>query len=163
MSHDAIIHRLQNLDPFVVQQIDPQGMPRPWVQVTGPAIVGELVISPHTLRDQIDAIAAQVAHWGRLVAQTKRVWQVHERRYRHWRSTVELKLLTESEKKPTQAVIEATYRTLPEYELFQKALEEAEEAHNATTAIYEAFRVKAQVLRSDLHRAPDGSIQRWSP
>lgn len=163
MSHDAIIHRLQNIDPFVVQQIDPQGVPRPWSRVTGAAIMAELVINPHTLRDQVDAIAAQIAHWGRLVAQTKRVWQVHERKYRYWRSGIELKLLTESEKKPSQAVIEAHYRTLPEYELFQTALEEAEEAYNSAVAVYEGFRAKAQMLRADLHRAPDGSIQRWSP
>ena len=162
MSHDAIIHRLQSLDPFTIQQVDPSGNPSPWMQVTGPAIVAALVISPN-LRAQVDAIAAEIAHWGRLCAQTKRVWQIHERRYRHWRSTVELKLLTEHEKKPTQAVIEATYRTMPAYDVFQTAIEEAEEAFSASQTIYEAFRTKAQILRADVHRAPDGSMQRWSP
>lgn len=161
--NDAIIQRLQAIEPFVIQQIDPSGNPQPWLQVTGPSIVAALVINPHTLRDQIDAIAAEVAHWGRLAAQCKRVWEIHERRYRHWRSTVELKMLSEAEKKPTQAVIEATYRTMPEYDVFQTATEAAEEAYNSAMAIYGAFRDKALLLRADVYRAPDGSMQRWSP
>lgn len=172
---DQIVHRLQSIEPFLIQKINPAGFPEPWAQVSGPAVVAELVINPHTLREQVDAIAAQIAHWGRLVAQTKRVWEVHERLYRHWRSTQELALmekLTEVEvdakgksktSKPSQATIESHYRTDPLYATFSARIEEAEEAYNSTVAIHEAFKAKAAILRTDLYRVNDGSIQRWSP
>ncbi len=166
-NHDAIVQRLQAIHPFSIQQIDPAGNPQPWALITGPGIIPDLVVNPHTLRDQIDSVAALIAHWGRLVAQTRRIWQAHERHYRHWRSQVELKCLREGieglDKKPSQAAIESFYRTLPEYTVFQVAIEDAEEAHNATTAIFEAFKEKAAVLRKDVRLGSDGSVTRYSP
>lgn len=174
MSFDAIVHRLQNIEPFLIEKLDPEGKPQPWMQVTGPAIVAELVINPHQLGEQVDAIAAQIGHWGRLVAQTKRVWEVHERLYRHWRSMQELRLyeeLTEDivdakghtkRSRPTLGQIEASYRVLPEYAALQSRVEGAEEAYNSASAIYEAFRSKSFTMNADMYRVPDGSMQRRS-
>lgn len=173
MSFDAIVQRLQNIEPFLIYKIV-EGVPVPWMQVTGPAIIAELVINPHTLAEQVDAIAAQVGHWGRLVAQTKRVWDVRKRLYMHWRSVQELhfyqalseEVLDSKGKpklsRPTQGQIEASYRTLPDYALFQTLVEEAEEAYNSAAAFYEAFRSKSFTMNADMYRVPDGSMQRRS-
>lgn len=166
MSYDAIVQRLQNIEPFLLHKIDPQGNAVPHMQVTGQALVGDLVINAHTLRDQIDSIAAQILYWGRLVATQKRVWELRERQYRRWRSTIELKCLKEGVpglEKTTAAAIETYYRTLPEYDAFQNAIEEAEEVFNIASAAYEGFREKARMLKADVWKAPDGSMQRWSP
>lgn len=166
-THDAIVHRLQAIQPFTIQQIDTTtGTPSPWAQVTGPSILRDVVINPHSLRDQVDTISGFIAHWGRLVAQTRRVWQVHDRRYRHWRSTIELQVLKEGieglDKKPTVAAIEAHYRSLPEYAVMQTAIEDAEEAYNSAVAIFEAFKEKASQLRRDVRFNQDGSVTRFT-
>lgn len=162
----ALVQRLQSVAPFHIEQIDASGTPQPWITVSATTIVPELLINPHTLRMQVDALAAQVATWGRLVAQCKRVWEVHERRYRHWRSGVELKCLKEGVPgidKTTQASIEAYYRQLPEYGAFQTQIERAEEAYNAASAILDAFKEKGQQLRRDVRIGSDGSITRFTP
>lgn len=163
----ALVQRLQGVAPFIVEQIDLSGTPKPWATMDPKQFVPELLINPHTLRHQVDSVAAQIAAWGRIVAQCKRVWEVHERRYRHWRSEVELKCLKEGvpglEKSATAKAVEAYYRTLPEYAEFQTKIEAAEEAHGAAQAILDAFREKGQQLRRDVRIGSDGSVTRFTP
>lgn len=165
-AHDALVQRLQAIQPFVIQSIDITGTPQPWQRVDGDALMRTLVISPHSLRHQVDTAAAEIGHWGRMVAQCRRVWQVHERRYRHWRSTIELECLRSGipglEKSATKAAIESYYRTLPAYDAFQTAIEEAEEALNSAQAVFEAFKEKGAQLRRDTRIGSDGSTTRYT-
>jgi hypothetical protein len=164
---DHLVQRLQTIQPFILEQIDASGAPQPWQQVTGPLLMQSLVINGSTLRHAVDSVAAEIAHWGRLVAQTKRVWEVHERRYRHWRSGIELECLRTGvpgiEKSATQKAIECYYRVLPEYALYQEKIEAAEEAHNACSAIFDAFKAKEQQLRRDVRIGSDGAVTRFTP
>lgn len=162
---DAIIQRLQMMQSFPIYAIDPHGNVEPWLIVHGPAIVPGLVINPHNLREQVDTVAGSVMHWGRMAAQCQRVWQVRERHYRHWRSTVELRCLSEGIpglSKVTQGAIESYYRTLPEYATHQSLVEEANESFLSAEAVLEGFRAMKDMLRSDVYRARDGSLQRGS-
>lgn len=162
---DAIIARLQTMQPFPIQAIDISGNVHPWLIVDGHAIVPDLVINPHTLREQVDTVAGSIIHWGRMAAQCQRVWEVREREYRGWRSPIELECHRHGipgVDKITEKLIEVYYRTLPEYNEFQQRVEEAHEAFNAATAVLEAFKAKKDMLRSDIYRSRDGSLQRGS-
>lgn len=150
---DQFIARLQNLHPFNIYAIQADGGVQPWYEVTG-LIVKDLVLDEVTLGQQVQTIAAQITHWGRLAAQAKRVWEIEERNYRRWRDYCFLKAIeapTEPEaakgwKKPTEAAIEASYRTDPEYVKHQSKIERAEEAYNAAIAVQEGFKAKKDML-----------------
>jgi hypothetical protein len=150
---DQYLARLQNLQSFNVYSVLANGSAEPWYEVTG-AIVRDLVLDEATLAQQVQTIAAQITHWGRLAAQAKRVWEIEEREYRRWRDYQILKCLEvpkEAEartvwKKPSEAVIEATYRTNPKYVDFNIRIERAEEAYNAAIAVQEGFKAKRDVL-----------------
>lgn len=164
-SLDQYVARLQNLEPFEIQAVAPDGSPQPWYTVTG-EIVRELVITEHGLAEQVQAIAAQLAHWGRLAAQAKRVWEIEERGFRAWKAARVIELSDPPDnpdeakvwKKPTEARIEAAYRTAEGYAERSARVERAEEAFNASTAIVEAFRAKAAVLRWAVFKGRDENL-----
>lgn len=150
---DQFISRLQNLHPFNIHAIQADGGIQPWYEVTG-LIVKDLVLDEVTLAQQVQTIAAQITHWGRLAAQAKRVWEIAEREYRRWRDYQVLKMieppanpeLAKGWKKPTEAIIEATYRTDPEYVKYQVGIERAEEAYNGAIAVQDGFKAKKDML-----------------
>ena len=162
---DEYVARLQNMEPFNIQAVNAKGEPQPWYSVTG-EIVRDLVIYEPTLAEQVQAIAAQIAHWGRLAAQSKRVWEIEERRFRSWKAERVLELseppddpeLAKVWKKPSEAKIEATYRTDPDYEVQSARVERAEECFNAATAILEGFKAKASVLRWAVFKGRDENL-----
>jgi hypothetical protein len=162
---DQCIARLQHLEPFEIQAVGPDGAPQPWYVVTGD-IVRELVIYEPTLAEQVQSIAAQLGHWGRLAAQAKRVWEIEERAFRQWKATQVLALSEPPDnpeqarvwKKPSEARIEAAYRTSGAYADWSARVERAEEAFNAATAIVEAFRAKASVLRWAVFKGRDENL-----
>lgn len=150
---DQYIARLSNLNPFNVHAIKPDGEVVPWYEVTG-AIVKDLVIDEVQLGIQVETISAQITHWGRLAAQAKRVWEIEEREYRRWRDYQILKQVeppTDPQarkewKRPTETILEATYRTHPDYPKHQQRIERAEEAFNASIAVQDGFRAKRDML-----------------
>lgn len=157
---DQYVQRLQNIEPFQIHAIKTDGTIAPWYTVDG-SIVRDLVIRETDLGLQVQTVAAQIAHWGRMVAQTKRVWEIEERLYRVWRSRFYLSKIVpkDGEKKPTEKAIEAMYRTDEEYAKLQKAIERAEEAYETARSIYEAFRAKRDMLRATVYRSKDdGSV-----
>ena len=161
---DQYVARLANLNSFNIYSVHADGSVKPWYDVTG-AIVKDLVIDDVGLGNQVQTIAAQIMHWGRLAAQAKRVWEVEERGYRQWRDGIVLSLVeppTESQarkewKKPTESVIEATYRTDPAYVLWGQRVERAEEAYNAALAVQEGFKAKRDMLMRYVVRHADES------
>jgi hypothetical protein len=161
---DQFIARLSNLNPFNIYAIHPDGSVRPWYDVTG-AIVKDLVVDEVALGQQVQTIAAQVMHWGRLAAQAKRVWEIEERGYRQWRDRQILELIeppadperAKGWKKPTEIVIEATYRTDPEYAAWNQKIERAEEAFNACLAVQDGFRAKRDMLMRYVTKHRDDS------
>jgi hypothetical protein len=150
---DQYIARLQNLHSFNVFAIQKNGTVEPWYEVTG-LIVKDLVIEEATLGQQVQTIGAQITHWGRLAAQCKRVWEIEERDYRRWRDYQILKMVEPPAnpepakvwKKPSEAVIEATYRTDPDYVKWNQKIERAEEAYNAAIAVQDGFKAKKDML-----------------
>ena len=150
---DQYIARLSNLNPFNIYAIHGGGEVQPWYDVTG-AIVKDLVVDEVALAQQVQTIGAQITHWGRLAAQAKRVWEIEEREYRRWRDYQVLKMVEpptdpvvrKEWKKPTEQVIEATYRTDPDYVKYQQKVERAEEAYNAAIAVQEGFKAKKDML-----------------
>ena len=152
MSLDTIIARLQNLPSFNIYQVKPDGTVEPWYEVTGASLIADLVIKESDLLEQVQAISARIAHWGRLAAQAKRVWQVEERNYRRWRDGFYLQVIQTSEKKPSDKIIEAQYRNSPEYNVYYGATERAEEAYNAVMAILDGWRAKKESLKMAVYR-----------
>ncbi len=153
---DQYISRFQNVQPFNVYAITSNGDVEPWYEVTD-SIVGELVLREEDLSTQVQSITAQIQFWGRLEAQSRRVWEVEERKYRQWRATQYLVSITPPVddakwKKPSEKAIEAMYRSHPEYEGLQVKIERAEEAYNATRAVLEGFRAKRDMLKSYVFR-----------
>ena len=162
---DPIIARLQNLHPFNIYQVSPAtGEVAPWFEVTG-GIVQDLVLRDDRLHEQVQTIAAQVMHWGRLAAQAKRVWEITERHYRIWRDRTVLTLLDPATKpadwkKPTEKQVDGTIRILPEYTTHYQEQERAEEAYNAAMAILDGFRAKRDMIKAAVQRATEGSAPR---
>ena len=149
MGHDldAVVARLQRLPEFTLDAIDGEGNVNPWYAVKG-SIVVDVVIKETVLAQEVLSVSGQITHWGRLAAQAKRVWEIREREYRTWRDGFILRLLEEADKKPTQAVIEATYRTDPAYAVWYGATEKAEEAYNSCVAILDGFKAKRDMLKA---------------
>ena len=157
---DQIIQRLQNISPFDIYSVTADGQVAPWYTVDG-SIMQDLVIRDIDLAVQVQSISAQIAFWGRMVAQTKRVWEIEERNYRAWRSRFTVKQLSpaEGDKAPSMAKVEALYRASPEYAKFQNATERAEEAHESSKSIFDAFKAKRDMLRASIYRSrDDGSV-----
>lgn len=162
MNFDAIVQRLQNLAPFNVYQITPDGTMAPWYEVPG-EIIKDVVIHAEGLATQVQVVAGQVAHWGRITAQAKRVWEAEERKYRVWKArqyleSVDPKRKPNGWKKPTEKAIEAGYRLHPDYEALQLAIERAEEAYNSAQTLLDAFKAKQFALTSAVKRNADGSV-----
>lgn len=154
---DQYMQRLQNISPFNIHAILPDGNHEPWYNVDG-SIVQDLVIRETDLALQVQTVSAQIAHWGRMAAQTKRVWEMEERGYRAWRSRFFLEQKGK-DKPPTEKAIEALYRIDDEYAVWQTQIERAEEAHDSSKSIYEAFKAKRDMLRATIYRSrDDGSV-----
>lgn len=161
---DQTIARLQNLHPFNIYQVKPDGSIEPWFEVTG-GIVKDLVLHEDKLGEQVQTISAQIMHWGRLVGQAKRVWEITERQYRIWRDRTVLTLLDPATKpdgwkKPTQAQVDSTIRTQPEYVEHYVAQERAEEAYNGAMAVLDGFRAKRDMIKSAVMRATESAAAR---
>lgn len=164
---DQYVQRLQNLPSFDVLQVDPTGVVKPWYTVQGATIVQDLIIREADLALQVQTVAAQVGHWGRIVAVAKRVHAMREREYRVWKASCFLDAMTPplkasvakgeklEWKKPTVAEMEAMYRTRPEYSTLNQEVERAEEAYNAASVVLDAFRVKRDALKIAVGRAMD--------
>jgi hypothetical protein len=152
---DQIVQRLQNMEPFWIYTIDqtnPDAPPMEWYQVAGD-IVNSLVIANATIDEQVRTVAGSIIHWGRMLAQCKRVWDIEARHYAVWKARKRLELTNpvdkpEGWKKPTGATVEDMYRTDPEYGVINARVERAEEAYNAALLIVDGFRALKDELRS---------------
>ncbi len=148
---DAYVQRLQNLTPFSMLHPTPDGEDVvDWFQVTQQFVLPELIIQHLNIPAQVDLCPAQLQTWGRYKSIAQRAVDICQRRYRCWRDAFQLKALETAErsgeKKPTSAMLEMMYRQEPEYRKLYQKIEQAEEALNAITAVYEAFKVKANLL-----------------
>ena len=135
------------------------------------AVVNDLALHDQNVGVQVQAIAAQVAHWARLAAQAKRVWEIEERDYRIWRSGREVFYHTEPDegqekrgwartktgapKKPANDMIDSLIRTEPAYREWQNRIERAEEACTSAEGILEAFKAKRDMIRTVVWRNRD--------
>lgn len=149
---DTYVSRFQNMEPFDIYTIDSQGVPTAigGRHVTGPEIVAQLVW--HDAEDAVQSrlVAGQILEWGRLAAQANRIWQIEERRYRTWKAQQFLEGIEAAEKvgqkKPSDKILEANYRTHEDYTAVKSRCERAEEAWAATDMIVNAFRAKERML-----------------
>jgi hypothetical protein len=127
------------------------------------------MISEVDLAAQVARVSGEITHWGIMEARARKAWQRGEMEYRVWREVLTAKLLTppvdpatklpaRDWKKPTEAAIEANYRSNPEYSGHQRRLHDLEESFNAAHAVLEGFRAKKEMLRASVRRsAEDGS------
>lgn len=153
--------RLQVVPDFDVLAVGPDGNPVPWYHVPVGAVVGDLALQAGRLREQVALVGSQIAHWGRLAALTRRVWQIRERELRTWEARKTLELLdppsdpelVKTWKKPTVDQCKATYRVDVEYVQLYSEVERAEEAHNAASAFLEAFKAQKDVMRAHVRRS----------
>lgn len=149
---DTYIARFQNIPGVNIHAITADGQRAvPWYEIQMPTVIADLVVNELTIPMQLERVTAEIQKWGRLSALTKRVWEVEERIYRAWRSEFQLKVIDPTDKpkewkKPTEATVEAMYRTQPEYHRLQAHVERAEEAYNTVEATLNAFRAKKDVL-----------------
>lgn len=138
----------------MIQSIDKDGKLSDWYTVDG-RIVQELVVREIDLTTQVQAIAGQIAFWARMVAQTKRVWEIRERELRKWKAAKYFEVVKAAEKKPTEAKIAAEIRLMDGYEEKYTLVEAAEEAHNAAAGILDGFKAKRDQLRAHAYRPRD--------
>jgi len=159
MSFDAIVQRLQNIAPFNIHKINEDGTTEPWFKITGPLIIKDLIVAEDALAEQLQTVSGRIAYWGRLVAQTKRVWDIKSREYRVWRSTMYLMYRNDGEKH-TEKELDSLIRTQPAYPILYAAVETAEEAYNATLAILNGWKSKQKVMESTVFRrnTEDGPV-----
>jgi hypothetical protein len=165
---EAAVMRLASIHPvniWEVSEVTGEGIP--WYVVDG-AVVHQLVIREVELIEQVQLIAAQIMHWGRLSAQAKRVWEIEERNYRIWRDGTVLKLVEvaagEAEKKKAlpQWQAEAMMRDDPHYRAYQLRLERAEEAYNVAQSVLEGFQAKKEMMKSSVIRSKEDGAPRLS-
>ena len=169
---DQYIARMENIPPFNIYSVSQDGMnAKPWYEVKSTGVVRDLVLDEMNLAHQVQTITGEIQKWGRLLAQCKRVWELEERGYRAWRSRFTLDLMQppakdeEKEgwsktskgepKAPTKETAESLYRVHPEYHQWNVKIERAEEAYNATNAVYEAFKAKRDMLKQFAYRHRD--------
>lgn len=156
MSLDQYVARFENMPKFTIQAFNEAGTEATdWYEIIPKAIVADLVINEMNVGTQAQTITAEIQKWGRFVSLTRRVWELRERQYRVWRSQFYLDAIDKADKKPSDKIIEAQYRVDPEYAVKQIAVERAEEAFNATQAIYDAFKAKRDMLRVFSYRNGD--------
>jgi len=159
-SLEQITARLVNVPSWDIYQVAEHGdAVSPGYTVSG-TIAFDLVVRDANLREQIQTVATQIMHWGRWAAQAKRVWQIVEHQFRVWRDTYALSLIDpegkpEGWKKPTQEQVRQMCRAHPNYSFWYVQQERAEEAYNATLAVYEGFKVKKEMLRLAVRRHDD--------
>ncbi len=154
----AIIERLSNMHSWNIHEVKNEGMPTAWYEVVGMSIIPDLVIKEEGLQEQAQAISAQIAHWGRLVAQCKRVVDVVEREYRIWRDTLKMQLIESAEKKMTDKSLDAAVRAHADYRIWYVRMESVEEAYNATQAVLEGFKAKKDMMRRIIYRREEDGV-----
>lgn len=155
---DHIIQRLQNIPPFNIYQINPDGSCNPWYEVIGKDVVAELLISDFNIKEQVQSVSAIIGHWGRLRSQAKRVWDIKAREYRIWKATKYLEF-RQDEEKHTEKEIDALIRTSVGYNQMYTEVERAEEAYESTSIIVQAWQAKKAMMKDLLyrHNTEDGS------
>lgn len=169
---DEYIARFENMPSFNIASVSQDGMTAtPWYEVSAKVIVQELVLDEINVATQVQTVTAEIQKWGRLLAQTRRVWQLQERGYRAWRSKFFLDSIKRPEdgeekpgwtttakgepKAPTKETIEAMYRVSPEYHQWQVRIEQAEEVFHTVEAVYEAWKAKKDMLKQFAYRHRD--------
>jgi hypothetical protein len=148
---DQYIHRFQNMPPFTIYHPTPdKDDVVEWHQVSQATVLPELVINQVNIPAQVDLCAAQIQTWGRYKSIAQRAVDIIQRRYRVWRDGWKLHMIEAAEssgdKKPTEKGLEMLSRQQKEYAEHYRRIEESEEALAAVESIYEAFRVKANLL-----------------
>ena len=149
---DQYIARLQNVPGVNIFAIADEGQNAvPWFELSMPTVVADLVVNELTIPSQLSVVTAEIQKWGRFAALTKRVWELEERRYRAWKAAFYLAAVDPTDKpegwkKPTEGMLEAMYRTQPDYHRLQARVERAEEAYNTVDTTLQAFRAKKDVL-----------------
>lgn len=167
MELDAIVARLKDTPPWIINTINElTDTIEPCYSISS-NVVDDLIITEPNLDQQVSIISAQIQDWGRLEALARRVVMVSERKYRHWRSCKILGYITPNQadrawKKPTEAVIEAMYRSDPGYVVHQMVIERNEEAFNATHMVLEGFKAKLEMLKIAARRSYDLGMARQS-
>lgn len=153
--YDQSVHRLQNMTPFNVQKLGPNG-PEDWWEVHPKDLVGIVIVHPAGLLADVQQAGVQQMEWARHVAQTQRVWEIHERILRTWKAGQVVKG-KEADPKAAISFLEAQYRTDPHYAVLAQNVERAAEAHNCAQAVLDAVKLKAQMLRTFVRRGRDGN------
>ena len=147
---DALVQRIQNLVSFKIFQIDAAGEPIEWYEVKPAEVVPRLLFSDSEIAVARQTIGAEILEWGRLAAQAYRIFQIQERKFRTWKAKSYLAMIEAAEKaeqkKPSDKVLEATYRAHKDYVVMSQAVERAEEAYLTSDMIVNAFKAKERML-----------------
>ena len=131
--------------------------------VVGPEIVETVSISEDDLLGQVERISGEITHWGVLGVKARRAWQQGELDYRIWREKLAATMLAppsdpvqaKAWKRPTEAQVEAAYRSHPDYRAHQIRLAELEESCNGALAVLDGFRAKKDALKMSVRRSAE--------
>lgn len=149
---DMYIQLLHGMPSWNIHAVDQTGTVSPWYDVSTENVINDLVLKEHDLLLQVQTVAAQIAHWGRLKALAFRIWQMEDRARRTWKAAQFLTLYAPESpptgwKKPSKEVVTSEIRLHPDYAVYYTRVERAEEAYNATDAVLSAFRAKKDLLK----------------
>lgn len=158
MSNDPLA-AVRNFPPFPVLYYDQDtGEVRDWFWANRDLLPRHSMASTQDRAQLRESVVNEIEAWSRALASTRRSWQALERRFREWKAAqfVAAKIAPKEGKPPSEAAIEAGYRTRPEYQTLSVAVERAEESTTALEGIVDALKAAAKLLAE-----PD-TAERWS-
>lgn len=127
-------------------------------------LIPQLTIDAKDLLSEAQSAAAFALTWGIEAARARRFAAQVEAAYRAWRDRMFLEFkqtpVADTGKFPTDSQAEKLYRTHPEYGIWRGKQDEAHHAAELAEAIYEAFKVKKEMIKSaqEIMRTEAGGV-----
>jgi len=145
-AYEDLIDRVARFDSFVVAGN----------RYTADLLIPQVTIDSKDLVAETATCSAHVLYWGVAAARARRFHSQVEASYRMWRDRTFLETkarpvgetTTGSAKFPTDTQAEKMYRTMPDYGDWQTRVADAQESAEMAEAVYEAFRVKGEMIKA---------------
>lgn len=152
---DEVVQRLQQMSGCHIYAINPETAAiESWWQMEGAHVVPDLIIRDDRLDEDIDKLAGQIMHWGRLLALAERVYDIRKREYVQWKAKRYLDAVTPPEA-PEASPEASEVKLPPKPKGLPKTATDARKAEHAErTAAYEAAVKAAAEAKAKAPPAP---------
>jgi hypothetical protein len=114
-------------------------------------LIPQLVVNSANIIDDVSVCSAHALYWGLAASRARRYKAAVDASYRQWRDRLWLQFKSEPLKStgkiPADSVCEKLYRSTSEYGEWRTKLDDGQEAAELAEAIFEAFKLKVQLLK----------------